>query len=61
MSIIAYGKTFQDERARDAYTKMKSESRKRALARQKDMNPNYKEDAKVRIHFASESKRFGIK
>ena len=56
----SYGHTFKDERAVEAYKKMKAESRKRALDRKKSMSSDDKEKATIRSHFASEAKHFKI-
>lgn len=61
MDIIAYGRTFKDIKTRDAYAQMMKEKRVRAMARKAQKSPQENEDAKVRAHFAKESKHFGIK
>lgn len=59
--IIAHGHTFQDQRAADAYGKMRKESRSKALARKKSMTYDQKEKSDIRKHFNSESKHFNLK
>ena len=61
MSHTAYGFTFKDEKALNAYKKMKSESRARAIARKSSMTEDEKERTQIRKHFASEAKRLNIK
>ena len=56
-----YGKTFSDDKAMNAYKKMKAESRARALARKKDMSSDDKERASIRSHFDKEAKHFNFK
>lgn len=61
MDLIAYGHTFKNEKDLEAYKKMKSESRKRALARKKSMTDDEKERQSIRKHFESEAKHFNVK
>lgn len=56
-----YGHTFKDDKALNAYKKMKSESRSRALAIRKSMSNDDKEKASIRNHFSKEARRFNIK
>lgn len=58
MPFIKYGKTFQNEKDMNAYGKMRSESRKKALSR---MTSDDKERASIRSHFRKEAKSLGIK
>ena len=60
----AYGHTFKDDKALNAYKKMKSTSRSKALARKNSMTDDEKERAEIRKGFAGDEKRFrsmGIK
>lgn len=56
----AYGHTFQDERAKNAYAQMQSEKRARAKARKSAMSPQEISDSQTRAHFAKEAKHFGM-
>lgn len=58
--LQAYGHTFQSQKDLDGYKKMKSEARKRALARKTSSSSDDKEKAAIRKHFASEAKHFGL-
>lgn len=59
--LNAYGYSFRDKRAVDAYKKMKSDARARALERKKSMSHDEKEKESIRKHFAGEAKHFNIK
>jgi hypothetical protein len=58
MAFTKYGHTFQDEKAMNAYGKMKSESRSRAL---KHRTSDDNEKAEIRKHFKGEAKHFNLK